>query len=79
MFTKFLNLLSTAAFWFVYFCVCALTYTVFSVMIFASVPSTLVLIFSCFGLLWCCFAGTLPVLYLGFKRIGEWVSSFTTE
>lgn len=70
MFKGFTVFLEKAAFWFIFFCVSCLVYSVLMAFFFGSLPTdTFLLVFDVIALLWCYFSGTLPILYMGFLKV----------
>lgn len=76
MFKNVFALLEKIAFWVVYFAVCCLVYSVLTALLFGVVPTNgFVLLMDFFAINWCFFAGTLPLLYVGYQKIKNTLSN----
>lgn len=70
MFKGFTKFLEKSAFWFIFFCVSCLVYSVLMLFLFGSLPrDTVLVVFDVIAILWCYFAGTLPILYIGLLKV----------
>lgn len=70
MFKGLLSVLEKITFWFAFVCVAVFFYSVVSAAFFGLLPTSgVVVVFDLIAILWCFFAGTLPILYLGFMKV----------
>jgi 1,4-dihydroxy-2-naphthoate octaprenyltransferase len=72
MFKSLLGLLEKSAFWFIFICACCLFYSVLAAVLFGSLPSSMIIIgLDLIAIVWCYFAGTLPVIYHGLAKLKQ--------
>lgn len=69
MFNRIALLVSKFTFWFIFVCALCLVFSTIGIMIFGWLPPGWVLILDTIALLWCLFAGTIPVIYSGIMAL----------